>query len=163
MIIGITGSIGSGKTTIAKLFSKHGFNIIDADEIGHKLLRKNSIAYKKITKIFGNSILDKSGDIKRKRLGKIVFNDNVKLKNLNSIIHPAIINEIKIRIEKIQKKCGNKTRIIIDTPLLLETSAKNLADRIIVVKASENKIIQRSKKFSREQIERILKRQMPLN
>ena len=161
MIIGITGSIGSGKTTIAKLFSRHGFDIIDADEIWHLLIKKNPIAYKKIIKNFGNSILDKNKNIDRKRLGNVVFNDKEKLKKLNLIAHQLIAQEIRDKIKQIQKKCGSKTRIIIDAPLLLETKVKNLVDRIIVVKASEDKIIQRNRKFSREQIERILRRQMP--
>lgn len=163
MIIGLTGSIGSGKTTIAKLFGKHGFDVIDADEIGHKLLSNNSIVSKKIIRSFGNSILDKSKNIDRKKLGNAVFNDDVKLKKLNSIIHPVIFDEIRSQIRQIQKKCGGKTRIVIDAPLLLETSAKKFVDKIVVAKTGISKIAVRNKKFTKNQIETILKRQMPLD
>ena len=162
MILGITGSIGSGKTTIAKTFGKRHFNSIDADEIGHQIIKKNSAAYKKIIEKFGIGILDKNKDIDRNKLGYIVFNDNLKLKELNSITHPLIIDEIKNQIKKIQKKCGNKTKIIIDAPLLLETGAKNLVDRIIVVRCDKKNILKRNRKYPGEKIERILKLQMPL-
>ena len=98
MIIGITGSIGCGKTTVAKLFSKHRYNRIDADEVGHEILKKNSIAYKKIIKEFGNKILDKNKNIDRKNLGDAVFNDNQKLKKqyrADFVCYDTIILEIK--------------------------------------------------------------------
>ena len=164
MIIGITGSIGSGKTTIAKLFSRHWYNRIDADEIGHELIKKNSVAYKKIINEFGNILLDKSKNINRKELGNVVFNDNKKLKKLNSITHPLIVQEIRNQIKQIKQKCGSKTKIIIDAPLLLETKTKNLVDKIIVVKCNKENIIKRlNKKYPKEKIEKILKTQMPLN
>ncbi len=164
MIIGITGPIGSGKTTVAKLFSRHWYNRIDADEIGHQILKKNSIVYKKIIQELGNKILDKNKNIDREKLGNIVFNNSIKLKGLNSIMHPIIINEIKNKIKKIKVECGKKTKIIIDAPLLLETEAKNLVDKIIVVKSDKKNILQRlSKNFSKKKIEKILKVQMPLN
>lgn len=162
MIIGITGSIGSGKTTVAKIFSRHWYNRIDADEIGHEIIKKNSVAYKKIIDEFGNGVLDNNKSIERENLGDIAFNNDKKLKKLNSITHPIIINEIKKQIKKISK-CKDKTRIVIDAPLLLETKAKNLVDKIIVVRCSKESIVKRlSKKIPEDKIERILKSQMPL-
>lgn len=163
MILGITGSVGSGKTAVAKLFSRHHYSRIDADEIGHNLIKKNPEIYKKIIKEFGNPILDKNKNINRKKLGDIVFNEPKKLKKLNFIMHPLIINEIKSSIKKIRQKCGNNADIVIDAPLLLETKAKNLVDKIIVVKCSKKNILKRNKKFSKQQIEKILKTQMPLS
>jgi len=90
MILGITGSIGSGKTTIAKIFSKRHFNRIDADEIGHQIIKNEEIK-DKIIKAFGKDVLDKNGEIGRNRLGSVVFNDDKKLKKLDSIMHPLII------------------------------------------------------------------------
>ena len=163
MILGITGSIGSGKTNTAKLFRKYGFRVISADKAGHEIIKKNSAAYKKIVKIFGNEILDKNKSIDRKKLGDIVFNDTGKLKKLNLVTHLRIIKEIKNQIKKIKSKHGNKTNIMVDAPLLLETMAKNLVDKIIVVKCDKEKIIKRlSKKYPKEKIERILNAQMPL-
>lgn len=162
MIIGITGSIGSGKTTVANLFSRHHYNRIDADEAYHGLLKKNSVIYRKLITAFGNEILDINKKIDRKKLSDIVFNDAKKLKSLNSITHPAIIKTIKDNINIIQKKCGADAKIIIDAPLLLETKAKDLVDRVIVIKTGTKNILSRNKKISRHQIERILNVQMPL-
>ncbi|MBI2541686.1 dephospho-CoA kinase [Candidatus Woesearchaeota archaeon] len=162
MIIGITGSIGSGKTTIARIFSRYHFKRIDADEIGHRIIKKNSGAYKKIIKEFGNGILGKNKDIDRNRLGNFVFNDGGRLKRLNSITHPIIISAIRNQIKKIQKKCGKKTKIIVDAPLLLETETRNIVDKIIVVKCDKSNILKRGNKYPKDKIERILKLQMPI-
>ena len=163
MIIGITGSIGSGKTTVSNLFKKHGFYVINADEIAHKMIKKNSGAYKEIIKTFGNKILDENKNIERKELGDVVFNDEKKLKKLNSITHPIIINEIKNRIIKIQKKYENKAGIVIDAPLLLETGTRGLVDKIVIMKSGKNSILKRlGKKYTKEKIEKILKAQIPL-
>lgn len=163
MILGVTGSVGSGKTTVAKLFSRHWYKRIDADEIGHEIIKRNSIVYKKIVNNFGNEILDKNKNIDRKKLGDIVFNDINKLKRLDSITHPLIIKEIKTQIKKIKNNCGNKTKIVIDAPLLLETNTKDLVDKIIVVKCDTENIMKRDKKYPKQKIERILNSQMPLD
>ena len=162
MIIGITGSIGSGKTSVAKIFSRHNYKIVDADEISHHILRNNLLVKEKLIKNFGKEILDKNKNIDREELGNIVFKDKRKLKKLNSIMHPAIINKIKIRIKKIQKKYGDGTKIIIDAPLLLETNAKKIVDNVIVVQAEIEKITERNKKFSKDKIEKISEFQMPM-
>ena len=175
MIIGITGSIGSGKTAAAKLFSKHHFNKIDADEMGHNLIKENKELKNRLVETFGTRIADKNGDVDRKKLGGIVFNGKNELKKLNSIMHPLIINEIKNKIKKIQKECGADAKIIIDAPLLIETKLKNYVDRIVVVKTDMRKIFERigeraetssprmsHKNFSKDEIERILNEQMPL-
>ena len=163
IIIGITGSIGSGKTAAAKIFSKHHYIRIDADEIGHELLKSNKKIKNKIIKYLKKEVLDKNNSIDRKRLGNMVFNEKNKLKILNSIMHPLIINEIKNQIKKIKKECGNDAKIIIDAPLLLETNLKDCVDRIIVIKSDKKNIIKRlNKKYPEKQIERILKAQMPL-
>ncbi len=161
MIAGITGSIGSGKTTAAKLFGRHNYSRIDADEISHDLMKNNPEIRKEIIKNFGNKILGRDKNIDREKLREIVFSDAKKLKKLNSIMHPAIISSIKKQIKKIQNKRKGRTKILIDSPLLIETNAKKLADRIIVVRANAERIIKRSKRFSGEEIETILKRQMP--
>ncbi|MBI2655076.1 dephospho-CoA kinase [Candidatus Woesearchaeota archaeon] len=163
MIIGITGSIGSGKTAAAKIFSKYHYIRIDADEVGHSLMKENKELKNKLIKNFGNKILGKNGNIDRKKLGGIIFNDKNKLKKLNSIMHPLIINEIKNKIKNIQTKCGLNAKIIIDAPLLIETNLKDYVDKIIVIKSDKKNIIKRlNKKFPKKIIERILKAQMPL-
>ena len=163
MIIGITGSIGSGKTTAAKMFSRHHYDRIDADEIAHEIIDQNKIVYEKIINEFGSKILNKNKIIDRKKLGNVIFNDANKIKRLNSITHPIIISEIRNQIKKIKNECGKNAKIIVDAPLLLETNAKDLIDRIIVVRTSKENILKRlGEKHSKRQIERILKHQMSL-
>lgn len=162
MILGITGSIGSGKTTAAKLFSKYHFSRIDADEIGHELLKSNKKIKNKLIGHFGNEILGKNGNIDRKKLGGIVFNDKNELKKLNSVMHPCIINEIKNKIKKIQKECGHNANIIIDAPLLLEVGADKLVNKVVVMKVFHENVIARNQRFSMEQLKKISMTQMPL-
>ncbi|MEA2038059.1 MAG: dephospho-CoA kinase [Nanoarchaeota archaeon] len=152
MKIGITGVFGSGKTTIAKLFTN--YKHINADLIGHRLLNERSIK-NKIIKTFGKSLLTKN-KIDRKKLKNIVFNNHKELIKLNKIIHPPIINEIKAIIKK------DKT-IIIDGALLIETRSTKLFDKLIVVKINKKeqlKRVLRKKKYTKREIQNILKSQL---
>lgn len=151
MIIGITGSFGSGKTTIANMFSKYGFKVINVDKLYRGIYNKNTPLKNKIKKEFGTT--------NKTQLKKIVFNNSAKLRKLNSITHPIIIDSIKKEIKKIKNK-----KIIIDAPLLLETKLKNHVDKIIVVKCNKKDQIKRilNKKYSKKEIENIIKSQMPL-
>ncbi len=155
MIIGITGSISSGKTTAAGLFRAYGFEVIDADMLYSKIFRKNRLLKSRIKKEFGTANRDK--------LKKIVFSNPDKLKKLNKITHPIIISEIKKSISKIR---NSKSRdIIIDAPLLIEAKAAKLVDKLIVVKCGEKNQIKRilkKGKHTRQEIKNILKSQMPL-
>ena len=161
MILGITGTIGSGKTTAANLFKKYGFKVVNADELYHKISKPNQIIHKKIINVFGKNILNKDNAVNRTKLKKIVFSDDKKLKKLNSITHPIIISEIKKFIKKNKDK-----KIIVDAPLLLESNAKNLVDKIIVVKCDDKVRIRRllkKGKHTKKQINQITESQMPLD
>jgi len=95
MIIGITGTFGSGKTTVANMFKKYGYKIINVDKLYHSIFKNNDMLKNKIKKEFGT--------IDRNRLKKIVFNDSKKLKKLNGITHPIIISSINKEISIIKK------------------------------------------------------------
>lgn len=153
MIVGITGSFGSGKTTIANIFKKYGFKVINVDRLYHGIYDK-PLLKSKIKKEFNTT--------NRNKIKKIVFSDSKKLKKLNKITHPLIIKEIRKSIKKLNK---NKN-ILIDAPLLIEAKAQNLVDKIIVVKANKKNSIKRilkKKKYSKKEIVQIIKSQMPLN
>ena len=158
MIIGITGSFGSGKTTVAKMFAKLGAYAIDADKVYHSLIRPEKNCYKKIVKYFGKDILAKSGQIDRKKLGNIVFKDKSKLKILNSITHDEVIKGIK-RIVKTKKG-----KVIIEAPLLIESGFYKEVDKVILVANKEEEQVKRIKEARGLPSKKILKRirmQMP--
>lgn len=153
LILGITGSLGSGKSTVAKMFATRGAKLIDADKIAHAVIKPGSLVYKKIILSFGKGILGENKEIDRKKLSRAVFGNNKLLKRLNSIVHPVVIRIIK------QKIINSKSKLVIlDVPLLFEAGLKNIVDKITVVKIIRKKQIERIKhKTSLERAD-ILKR-----
>jgi len=162
LILGITGSFGSGKTTVAGYFKSLGACVFDADMIAHRIIKPGSNIYKKIVDVFGCNILKKNKDIDRDRLAKIVFDNKYLLNRLNRIMHPEIIKIMKERI-----KNSHKNIIVLDAPLLVEAGLRRLADKLIVVKITRQKQIERILKYKRSLRKAdILKRighQMPLS
>ncbi len=116
-IIGLTGGISTGKSTVSSILDEKGFKIIDADKIARNVVEKGKDAYFKIIEYFGKDILSTDGDIDRKALGNIIFNDKYLRESLNSITHPYIFKEIKNQIENMAK---NNSIIFLDVPLLFE-------------------------------------------
>jgi dephospho-CoA kinase len=165
-VVGITGSLGTGKTTVAKLFKQLGAKIIDADSIAHSLIKVNSPSYKSLIRSFGKDILKhNSCDIDRNKLARIVFGNKKQLLKLNRILHPVIIKKIKEEIKLVNKR--NKRRVIIlDAPLLIEAGLLRLVDRLIVVAASRGAQVLRLKKrggISKKEIEARINFQIPLS
>lgn len=162
-VIGLTGGIASGKSTVSTLLKSLGAVIIDADEISRKVMKKNTKVFDEIVEYFGDNILDKDGNIDRQKLGQIVFSNVDDLKILNDITHPAIINEIKKNLLILSKK--KEPIVVIDAALLLESGLDNLTDKIWLVKASEEtqlkRLMKRDNIDERQAINRI-KSQMPL-
>lgn len=160
MVIGVTGSFGSGKTFVASVFKSLGAHAIDADGIAKGLLDKGTGQYKRTVDAFGASILNSKGAIDRKKLAKIVFNDKRSLSRLNGILHPAVIGAINKEVGR-----SGKSVIIVDAPLLIEAKALRLVDKLVVVASSRKKQIERCvKKFGISKAD-VLKRigsQMPL-
>lgn len=160
LILGITGSFGSGKTTVAGIFKSFGAQVIDADKLAHKITLPGTKIYKEITYVFGKGVLKQDKSIDRHKLGRIVFNNKRSLARLNKITHPEIIRIIKEKIKTSKAKL-----IILDAPLLLEAGLRSLTDKLIVVKAGRDWQITRVlNKMPLSKVE-ILKRigcQMPL-
>ena len=141
-VIGLTGGIGSGKSTVSRILAELGAVIIDADKIGHEIYHPDTDTWRQLVKTFGSGILVPDNTIDRKKLGAIVFGDKQELQRLNAIIHPQITQEIKKRIEECRRRAVKV--IVLDAPVLLEANAKNLVDEIWVVVADDGNVIKRA-------------------
>lgn len=146
-IIGITGGIACGKTTVSQLLAEKGAIPINADEIGHQLLRSDSPIIDELTETFGQEILDESGNVSRKKLGAIVFNDKTLLDQLNAIMHPMIISRSRSQAYRLVEE-NSSCVVLLDAPLLIEAGAHDSVDIIVVVSSSPDlqlkRIIDRS-------------------
>ncbi len=131
LIIGLFGGIGSGKTTVARLFKKVGSGVIEADKIAHHLL-DNELIKKRLCKTFGQTIINKAGKVNRIALARKVFSHKDNLQKLNALIHPYIRKIIK---QKLDQQAVHHKVIVIDAALLLESSLAKICDFIIFVDA----------------------------
>jgi dephospho-CoA kinase len=144
LIIGLTGGIGTGKDEAAKVLKRLGAKIIDADEVGHKLLKKDTAVYKKVLKVFGEGILGAGREIDRKKLGFIVFKSRIKLAILNKIIHPPMKKEFAKAIAA-YRKSGEKL-IVLNAAVLFEAGWDELVDKTILITAPKELRIKRLQK-----------------
>lgn len=142
-IIGITGGISSGKSTVARMLASMGAEFIDADEICHRLILVKKVK-DKIVERFGNTILDNYGKIDRARLAEIVFQDETCLNDLCSILHPIVIEQIRSKVDEIEKR-GRRKAIVIDAALLEESDLSLMCDFIIFVNTGKDHRMSRSK------------------
>lgn len=140
--IGITGSIGTGKSAVGKILQDKGIFVIDTDLIVHELLSNQSPLQNQVLAIFGKDILDESGVINRKKLGKIVFDDPQARKKLEAILHPAVL----LRCREILSKQPSDSIAAILVPLLFEAKLEANYDEIWCIIANEEIIIERLKK-----------------
>lgn len=141
LVIGLTGSIGTGKSLIAAKLKEIGIPVVDADIIAREVVKKGKPAYEKIIATFGHDILHADGTLNRQALGAIVFNDEHKRKQLNEITHPEIRKEmIRQRDEWIAR--GHEC-VVLDIPLLYESKLTHFVDKIIVVYVDETVQLER--------------------
>ena len=163
MILGITGGIGAGKSTVLKILEeKYHFIIFDADSIAHELMMSKKAIYNKILKCFGNNILLPDGNIDRKKLGVIVFHDKLKLEQLNNIVHPAVISEILYRIETIQSK-NKEADFVIEAALLIESGCYKICDHLWYVYSNSktrNCRLKKDRGYTDEKINSIVSNQL---
>lgn len=132
LVVGLTGGIASGKSTVSEYLQELGASIIDADKIAKELVEKDSPALQEIVAYFGQEILDENGQLRRKCLAELIFNSSIEREKLNSILHPRIFQRVE---EQITLFRTNKIvpLIVLDAPLLLETGMQSLVDEVWVV------------------------------
>lgn len=154
LVIGVTGGIGSGKTTVADLFSSLGVPVIDADELAKQAVMPGQTPYEKILERFGPAILTSSGELDRRRLRERAFSDPATRAYLEEIVHPQVYAEINKQLAGLHSPYA-----IVVVPLLIESGGRELVDRVLVVDTSEKTQIERTNRRDgtpRDTIEKIL-------
>ncbi|MDO4589692.1 MAG: dephospho-CoA kinase [Fusobacterium sp.] len=161
MIVGLTGGIASGKSTVSKYFKEFGAEVLDADLVAKELSeKKENIA--KMVEIFGDDILDETGNILRQKVREKAFLEKEKLQKLNELLHPQVIEVFKNKKENTKQD----EIVIFDIPLLFEAGMEKLCDTVIVVYVSKRVQIERMLKRDRHGIElaeRIIDSQMSMS
>jgi dephospho-CoA kinase len=165
IIVGLTGSVGTGKSTVANSFKELGAYVIDWDELAREVVRPDSKAWKEIVEYFGKDFLNENLTINRQKLAEIVFPEKEKLEKLNQIVHPEVFEEDE-RITNEIRSLDPDALIIKEHPLLfeLELTRPIFVDKIVVVFASKQTQLRRleEKGMSREDAQRRMKSQFPL-
>ena len=145
LVVGLTGNIGCGKSSLSDIFRAEGIKIIDADIIARQIYEDEKLL-RKVYETFGNDIKNEDGSLNRKALGRIVFSDDEKLIQLNKLTHPVIRQKVSDEIE--EYKSQNEEIVILDAALLVESDYLNFIDKLLVVTCKEN--IQRERIIARD-------------
>ncbi|MFC1981882.1 dephospho-CoA kinase [Chloroflexota bacterium] len=143
-VIGLTGGIGSGKSTVSQCLAELGAVIIDADKVGHEAFKPDTEAWREVVATFGNQVLTTGGEVDRKKLGEIVFNDPESLSQLNRIMHPRMHEMMKARIEEYQRQRVDV--VVLEAAILIEANWTPLVDEVWVTVAPEATVVERVKK-----------------
>jgi dephospho-CoA kinase len=158
LVIGLTGGIGSGKSTVARLFAAMDIPVIDMDLIARQVVEPGLPALEQITQEFGSDVLDDNGRLDRRRLRELIFDSKEKRRRLEAILHPVIRQETQRQISEL-----DASYCIVVIPLLLESQQNSLVDRILVVDVPESLQISRTMKrddISAEDAQKILAAQI---
>ena len=164
IVIGITGGVATGKTTVAKMFERLGAKRVDADAIVHRLQRPGTPVFQRIVRRFGRSVLREGGTLCRQALGGIVFRDRRALRDLCRIVHPPVIAEIRRTLRRLRRRRPGSI-VVVEVPLLFESGLASSMDHLVVVSAPVAVAFRRARKrsgLSRTAFERRWRAQMPL-
>jgi len=142
LTIGLTGGIGSGKSTAAKILAEFGAPIIDADKVAHTTYAPGGAAYDGVIAAFGNEIVAVDRTIDRKKLGAIVFENPERLNKLTSIVWPATFKSIRAELDGLRAS-GEKMPVVVEAAILIEANWQPLCDEIWLVRASRQAVIER--------------------
>jgi len=140
-VIGLTGGIGSGKSTVSQFLAGLGAVIIDADRVGHEAFKPGTELWREVVAAFGRQIVTPSGDIDRKKLGEIVFGNAESLSQLNRIMHPRMYDMVKTQLEEYRQQ--GVAVAVLEAPLLIEANWTSVVDEVWVTVASEATVLKR--------------------
>ena len=163
IVIGVTGGVGTGKSTVARMFGRRGAVVLDADRITHELMRSGTAVTRRIRARFGAEVLTPEAGVDRRRLGRLVFGSRARLKTLTGIIHPAVRREIQGRLRRIRRSKPEAVAVL-DIPLLYE-SGHYKPDVVVVVSAplrAAARRLGRRSGWSLREVKRRSSFQMPL-
>jgi dephospho-CoA kinase len=164
-IIGLTGGIGSGKSTVAAMLADLGAVVIDADKVGHEVYRPGTEGFRRVVEAFGRDVVGPDGTIDRRTLGARVFGDPAELKRLNALVHPLIGDEIRKRLQAAVGSAdpgGTGRPIVVEAAIMMEAGWR-FFDRIWVVVVTPETAVTRvvaSRGLSRDDVERRIAAQM---
>ncbi len=130
--IGLTGGIASGKSTVCGMLRERGCRIVDADQVAHQLILKGQPCYEPVVRAFGPEVLDAAGEIDRKQLGGLVFENLHLLETLNSIVHPSVIRQILGELDIMEQQDSQSTAVV-DASLMIESGFYKHFRRLVVV------------------------------
>eukprot|EP01127_Copromyxa_protea_P000012 TRINITY_DN10012_c0_g1_i1.p1 TRINITY_DN10012_c0_g1~~TRINITY_DN10012_c0_g1_i1.p1 ORF type:complete len:224 (-),score=47.93 TRINITY_DN10012_c0_g1_i1:1-672(-) len=149
LVVGLTGGISSGKSTVSKELQRNGCQVIDFDKLSREVNKKGTQCYKSLVQEFGEEILDKDGEIERKKLGEIVFPDKTKLRKLNGITHKHIA--ILFAKELLWHFLTGTRYLVLDSPLLIETGLHRICHFTVLVSVPED--VQLERLIARDEME----------
>ena len=165
ILVGLTGGVATGKSTVAKMFKECGAVVIDADELAHEVVKPGTPAWREIVAFFGKTVLNQDRSLNRQALGSIVFRNPKKRRQLERIIHPRVARE-QARLTKQAARTDPTAVVIYDVPLLFEAGIDTRVDKTLVVTADRETQLARLKKrngMSRVEAIRRIRSQMPLS
>jgi dephospho-CoA kinase len=161
--LGITGGIASGKSTVSAMLREMGFLVLDADSIAKAMIEPGYPAHHKIVRVFGSSILNADNNINRAALAKIVFDDPIKLKQLNAIVHPRVEEYIVTEFSKLERD-GTQSAAFVEAALIVEAGLDKILDGLVVVWCEPQQQISRlmARGFTEEEARLRIRSQLPV-
>jgi len=141
IVIGLTGGIGTGKSEVARILAMLGAVVIDADQLGHQAYTPHTEIWDEVVKVFGEGILQSSGEIDRKQLGAIVFADPEQLARLNGIMHPRMARMVSQQIEKLREE--GATAVVVEAAVLFEAGWDSLVDEVWTTESPLDNVVDR--------------------
>jgi dephospho-CoA kinase len=164
ILVGLTGGVATGKSTVARMFKQCGAVVIDADQLARDVVKPGKPAWREIVTLFGKTVLNQDRSLNRQALGSIVFRNRTKRRQLERIIHPRVAREQQRLVRRVAKRKPHAV-VIYEVPLLFEAGVDKRVDKIIVVTADrETQIVRLTKRnsLSRAEALRRIRSQMPL-
>jgi dephospho-CoA kinase len=161
--IAITGGVGTGKSTVARMFAELGAEVLDADQIARDVVAVGAPAWEELRRLYGPDYFNENGELNRSKLAQLVFADPEERRRLDGIIHPRVEAELKARVAELERR--GKALVLVEVPLLFETGREGGFDRVIVVAAPEALQIRRLRGRDRrgpDEIQGMLKAQWSL-